>query len=125
MKYISLFAGIGCADVAWMPLGWEPLAFSEIDPFASAVLATRFPNVPNIGDITQHDWKQYRGRCDLVIGGSPCQAYSVAGLRQSLDDPRGQLTLAFVRACNDIDPPWVVWENVPYGKVYIRHVFPK
>ena len=113
MKYISLFAGIGCADVAWQPLGWEPLAFSEIDPFASAVLAARFPGVPNIGDVTSHDWRQYRGQCDLVIGGSPCQPYSVAGLRQSLDDPRGQLTLAFVRAVNEIDPPWTVWENVP------------
>ena len=113
MRYISLFAGIGCADVAWASLGWEPLAFAEIDPFASAILAARFSHVPNVGDVTAHDWSQYRGKCDLVIGGSPCQAFSIAGLKQSLDDPRGQLTLAFVEACNAIDPPWTVWENVP------------
>ena len=113
MKYISLFAGIGCADVAWAPLGWEPVAFSEIDPFASAVLAHRFPGVPNVGDVTAHDWSLYRGDVDLVVGGSPCQAFSVAGQRKSLDDKRGNLTLAFVEACNDIDPGIVVWENVP------------
>ncbi len=113
MRYISLFTGIGCADVAWMPLDWEPLAFSEIDPFASAVLSARFPGVPNVGDVTAHDWSAYRGRCDLVIGGSPCQAFSVAGLRKSLSDRRGNLTLAFVEACHAIDPGIVVWENVP------------
>jgi DNA (cytosine-5)-methyltransferase 1 len=113
MRYASLFAGIGCADVAWAPLEWEPVVFSEVDPFASAVLARRFPGVPNVGDVTAHDWSQYQGRVDLVVGGSPCQAFSCAGLRHSLSDRRGNLSLAFVEACNDIDPAFVLWENVP------------
>jgi len=113
MRYISLFSGIEAASVAWGPLGWTPVAFSEIDPFASAVLAYHWPDVPNHGDVTAFDWSQYRGKCDVVIGGSPCTSFSLAGLRKSLDDPRGQLTLAFARACNDIDPPLILWENVP------------
>jgi len=113
MRYISLFSGIEAASVAWGSLGWTPVAFAEIDPFASAVLAHHWPDVPNVGDVTVHDWSQYRGKCDLVIGGSPCQAFSVAGLRNSLSDARGNLTLSFVEACNAIDPPFVVWEQVP------------
>ena len=113
MKYISLFSGIECASVAWAALGWEPICFSEIEPFPSAVLAHRFPGVPNVGDMTKHDWSRYHGQCDVVIGGSPCQAFSVAGLRRSLEDDRGNLTLAYVRACNDINPAICVWENVP------------
>ena len=68
MKYISLFSGIEAATVAWEPLGWEAVAFSEIDPFPSAVLAQRFPNVPNLGDITKVDWSEYRGAVDVVVG---------------------------------------------------------
>lgn len=122
MRYASLFAGIGCADVAWAPLGWEPVVFSEIDPFASAVLAHRFPGVPNVGDVTAHDWSQYRGKVDLVIGGFPCQSHSVAGRRKGLDDPRGQLTIEFARVCNAIDPAWIVGENVP-GILSIKDAF--
>ena len=98
IKYISMFSGIEAATVAFHPLGWEALAFAEIEPFPSAVLAHHYPSVPNVGDMTKHDWAQYAGKCDLVIGGPPCQAFSVAGLRRSLDDERGNLSLEYFRA---------------------------
>lgn len=72
MKYISIFSGIEAATVAWQPLGWEPLAFSEIDPFPSTVLQHHYPDIPNLGDITKIDWNPYKGQADLVVGGSPC-----------------------------------------------------
>lgn len=72
VKYVSIFSGIEAATVAWHPLGWEPLAFSEIDPFPSTVLQHHYPNVPNLGDITKIDWNPYKGQADLVVGGSPC-----------------------------------------------------
>ncbi|MFT9112013.1 MAG: DNA cytosine methyltransferase [Bifidobacterium psychraerophilum] len=113
MRYISLFSGIEAASCAWGALGWEPVAFSEIEPFPKAVLADRYPNVPDLGDMTRVDWNEYRHAADVVVGGSPCQAFSVAGLRKALDDPRGQLMLEYLRACHAIDPEWIVWENVP------------
>ena len=113
MRYISLFSGIEAASVAWHPLGWETVAFAEIAPFPSAVLAHRFPDVPNLGDITKVDWSAYRGSADLVCGGSPCQSFSVAGLRKGLADPRGNLALEYLRAVDGVRPEWVVWENVP------------
>lgn len=70
MKYVSLFSGIEAASVAWEGLDWEPLCFAELDEFPSAVLAERFPDVPNVGDVTKVNWKRYRGKCDLVVGGS-------------------------------------------------------
>lgn len=72
MKYVSIFSGIEAATVAWHPLGWEPLAFSEIDPFPSTVLQHHYPDIPNLGDITKIDWNPYKGQADLVVGGSPC-----------------------------------------------------
>lgn len=113
MKYISLFSGIEAATVAWKPLGWKAVAYSEIDPFPKAVLAHHYHDVPDLGDMTKIDWRKYRGTVDVVVGGSPCQAFSVAGLRKALDDPRGQLMLEYLRACYQIDPEWIVWENVP------------
>lgn len=113
MRFVSLFSGIEAASVAWEPLGWEPLAFCEIEPFPSAVLAERWPGVPNVGDVMTHDWSQWRGRADLVVGGPPCQAFSIAGLRNSLDDARGNLSLEYVKVCRSIDPLWTVTENVP------------
>lgn len=113
MRYVSLFSGIEAASAAWGPLGWEPVAFSEIDPFACAVLAERFPGVPNLGDVTEVDWSGYAGSIDLIVGGSPCQAFSVAGKREGLMDSRGQLMLEYVRAVREIRPRWVLWENVP------------
>lgn len=113
VKYISLFSGIEAATVAWQPLGWEPIAYAEVEPFPKAVLKQHYPNVPDLGDMTKVDWKQYHHAADVVVGGSPCQAFSIAGLRKALDDPRGQLMLEYLRACAEIDPEWIVWENVP------------
>lgn len=113
MKYISLFSGIEAATVAWQTLGWEPVAYAEIEPFPKAVLKHHFPNVPDLGDMTKVNWKEYHHAADVVVGGSPCQAFSIAGLRKALDDPRGQLMLEYLRACAEIDPEWIVWENVP------------
>jgi DNA (cytosine-5)-methyltransferase 1 len=111
VRYISFCSGIEAATAAWHPLGWSPVAFCEIDRFPSKVLAHHYPDVPNLGDFTKVDWSQYSA--DICVGGTPCQAFSVAGLRNSLADERGNLTLEFVRAINTIRPHTVVWENVP------------
>lgn len=113
MNYISLFSGIEAASVAWGPLGWNPIAFSEIEPFCCELLAKRFPDVPNLGDISGVDWTVYEGSVDVIIGGSPCQAFSMAGRRLGLMDERGQLMLEFVRCVREVKPRWVIWENVP------------
>lgn len=112
MRYISVFSGIEAASVAWGQLGWEPVAFSEIDAFPSAVLAKRFPNVPNLGDITKVDWSPYRGTVDLVVGGSPCQSFSIAGKREGLAGASG-LMWEYIRCVQEVMPSWLVWENVP------------
>lgn len=112
-SYISLFSGIEAASVAWEPLGWKALAFSEIEPFCCDLLQARYPDVPNLGDISNIDWKPYEGSADVIIGGSPCQAFSVAGRREGLMDERGKLMLEFVRAVREVRPRWVLWENVP------------
>ena len=116
MKYLSVCSGIEAATVAWHPLGWEPVAFCEIDPFPAAVLAHHFHEVPNHGDFTQlldPDHPVRRQHVDLLVGGTPCQSFSVAGLRGGLEDPRGNLALAFVQLVGALEPRWVVWENVP------------
>ena len=112
MRYLSLFSGIEAASVACEGMGWEALAFAEIDPFPSAVLAERFPNVPNLGDVTNVKWKKYKGKCDLVVGGSPCQSFSVAGKREGLKGESG-LMFEYIRAVREIRPRWFLWENVP------------
>lgn len=112
MNYISLFSGIEAASVAWASLGWNPVAFSEIEPFCCDLLAKRFPDVPNLGDVAGVDWTEYEGSVDVVIGGSPCQAFSIAGRRLGLMDERGQLMLEFVRCVREAKPRWVIWENV-------------
>lgn len=114
MRYVSLFSGIEAASVAWCPLGWEPLAFSEIEPFPSAVLAHRYPGVPNLGDVTKIDWRVHSGctTADLVVGGSPCQSFSIAGRREGLEGASG-LMWEYVRAIRELRPRWLVWENVP------------
>ena len=99
--------------MAWGPLGWEPVWFSEIEPFPCALLAHHYPNVPNLGDMTQIDGTAWRGQIDVLAGGTPCQAFSVAGQRKSLEDERGNLTLKFVELADAIEPPVLVWENVP------------
>lgn len=87
-RYLSTFSGIEAASVAWEPLGWRPAAFAEVDPFASAVLEARFPQVRNLGDVTQFRKWPDLGPINLLVGGSPCQAFSVAGLQHGLADPR-------------------------------------
>ena len=153
MRYLSICSGIESATVAWHPLGWEPVAFAEIDPFPCAVLhhhygsgrPLRMPDpdapgidaaekrrrraaikgvaylpekpalngVPNLGDFTQIQSSDLRSDIDLLVGGTPCQDFSVAGLRAGLDGDRGNLSLEFLRLAQRTRPRWLVWENVP------------
>lgn len=115
MKYGSVCSGIEAASVAWEPLGWEAQWYAEIEHFPSAVLAHRFPTVPNLGDMTKiHETKHFQNATiDLLVGGTPCQSFSVAGLRKGLDDPRGNLMLTFLSLAGRKKPRWIVWENVP------------
>lgn len=112
MKFGSVCSGIEAASAAWNPLGWRAAFLSEIDPFASAVLAHHHPTVPNLGDMTKFkDWPD--ASIDVLCGGTPCQSFSNAGLRAGLDDPRGQLMLTFGAIAARYRPRWLVWENVP------------
>jgi len=112
MRYVSVCAGIEAATVAWHHLGWEPAWFSEIEPFPSAVLAHHYPKVKNLGDMTRFEtWPD--ATIELLCGGTPCQSFSVAGLRQGLADPRGNLMLTFLAIARRYRPRWIVWENVP------------
>lgn len=112
MRYVSIFSGVEAATLAWEPLGWEPLAFCEIDDFPSAVLAEHWPNVPNLGDITKVDWKkEIHGAVDLVVGGSPCQSFSIAGKREGLKGASG-LMFEYIRCVQELMPRWFLWENV-------------
>jgi DNA (cytosine-5)-methyltransferase 1 len=115
MKYGSVCSGIEAASVAWHPLGWEPQWFSEIESFPSEVLKQRFPDVPNLGDMTQLTSNPTFNEksIDLLVGGTPCQSFSVAGLRGGLADPRGNLMLTFLGLADAKKPKWIVWENVP------------
>ena len=114
IKYLSVCSGIEAASVAWHGLGWTPVGFSEIEPFPSAVLAHHYPSVPNFGDMTKHEsWPIEPGSIDLLVGGTPCQSFSVAGLRAGLSDPRGGLMLTYLEIARRLRPRWVVWENVP------------
>jgi DNA (cytosine-5)-methyltransferase 1 len=115
MKYGSVCSGIEAASVAWHDLGWEPQWFSEIEQFPSEVLKHRFPMVPNLGDMTTINQNPIANErpIDLLVGGTPCQSFSVAGLRKGLDDPRGNLMLTFLSIADKFRPKWLVWENVP------------
>ena len=114
MRYLSVCSGIEAASVAWESLGWTPVAFAEIERFPSQVLAHHFPGVPNLGDMTRYkEWDIDRGAVDLIVGGTPCQSFSVAGLRKGLEDPRGNLALTFLGMVDHFKPEWVIWENVP------------
>ena len=112
MRYGSVCSGIEAATAAWHPLGWEPAFFSEIEPFPRAVLAHHYPDVPLHGDFTTIQGDEY-GPIDLLVGGTPCQSFSIAGLRGGLDDDRGNLALEFLRLAQRKRPKWLVWENVP------------
>jgi len=112
VRYGSVCSGVEAATVAWHELGWEPKWFSEIEQFPSAVLKHHYPNIPNMGDMTKHkEWKN--GAIDLLVGGTPCQSFSVAGLRKGLDDPRGNLMLTYLAIAEQYRAKWLVWENVP------------
>jgi DNA (cytosine-5)-methyltransferase 1 len=124
VKFLSICSGIEAASVAWGPLGWEAVAFSEIEPFPCAVLAHHYPHVPNLGDMTKFDtWpEEIFLEADLIVGGPPCQAFSVAGNREGLADDRGNLTLVYVQLINHADlirkkhgkePVIAFYENVP------------
>ncbi|HEM8561043.1 TPA: Dam family site-specific DNA-(adenine-N6)-methyltransferase [Citrobacter farmeri] len=125
MKYGSVCSGIEAASKAWEPLGWKPAWFSEIEPFPSAVLAHHWPDVSNLGDMTKIADAVRSGEVEapeVVVGGTPCQSYSIGGKRQGLSDPRGQLTLSYVELADAIDSKRrgngdqeaiFVWENVP------------
>ena len=112
MRYFSICSGIEAATVAWEPLGWEAAAYAEIEKFPAAVLEHHYPHTPNLGDMTKIKGEDYRD-VDVLVGGTPCQAFSVAGLRAGLVDPRGNLTLVFAKLADDMAPPFIVWENVP------------
>ncbi|SAB03795.1 BsuMI modification methylase subunit ydiP [Enterobacter hormaechei] len=125
MKYGSVCSGIEAASKAWEPLGWKPAWFSEIEPFPSAILAHHWPEITNLGDMTQIADAVRTGNVeapDVLVGGTPCQAFSIAGLREGLSDDRGQLTLSYVELANAIDAKRrergepeaiIVWGNVP------------
>ncbi|WP_234729401.1 DNA cytosine methyltransferase [Acidocella facilis] len=112
MRYGSVCSGIEAATVAWEPLGWEPAFFAEIAKFPRAVLRHHYPEVPLHGDFTTIKAGQY-GAIDLLVGGTPCQSFSIAGLRGGLDDERGNLALEFLRLAGRLCPRWILWENVP------------
>ncbi len=115
LNFATVCSGIGAPEVAWTPLGWQSQFFSEIEKFPSAVLAHHYPNVPNLGDMNHiHEKEQFKAATiNVLCGGTPCQSFSIAGLRAGLDDPRGNLALTFLKLVNLKRPRWVVWENVP------------
>jgi DNA (cytosine-5)-methyltransferase 1 len=113
MNYLSVCSGIEAATVAWDGMDWNPLAFSEIEKFPSEVLKHHYPTVPNFGDMTKFkEWDFGTNRLDLLVGGTPCQSFSVAGLRKGLEDPRGNLALVYCGILDKFRPKWFVWENV-------------
>jgi DNA (cytosine-5)-methyltransferase 1 len=112
MRYGSVCSGVEAATVAWHSLGWEPQWFSEIEKFPSAVLQHHYPDTPNYGDMTAfEEWPN--DPIDVLVGGTPCQSFSVAGLRKGLADPRGNLMLTYLAIAARYQPNWLVWENVP------------
>lgn len=113
MNYLSVCSGIEAATVAWHQMSWKPTAFSEIEKFPCEVLKHHYPNVPNLGDMTKYKEWVLNEPIDILVGGTPCQSFSVAGLRKGLDDPRGNLALIYVGILDKFRPKWFVWENVP------------
>jgi len=112
LTFGSVCSGIGAPEVAWHTLGWKSAFMSEIDKFPRAVLEQRFPGVPLHGDFTTIGEDDY-DKIDLLVGGTPCQSFSIAGLRGGMDDDRGNLSLEFCRLAGRLKPRWIVWENVP------------
>lgn len=126
LTYGSLFSGIEAATVAFHPLGWKPLWFAEIHKFCCKLLNNYYPTIPNFGDITSVDFIDKLSKVDLIIGGSPCQSFSIAGKQKGLDDERGQLTFRFFEIIKQLKPRWFIWENVSNvlninsGKIFWR-----
>lgn len=113
MRYLSVCSGIEAASCAWKHLGWKAAAYSEIEPFPCSVLQHHYPDTPNWGDMTKwSEWPNDSG-IDLLVGGTPCQSFSVAGKRGGMDDVRGQLALGFSAIAERYRPRWIIWENVP------------
>ena len=111
-RYATVCSGIEAPSAAWHSLGWEPIFFSEIEKFPCALLYHHYPNVPNYGDMTKFkEWPN--ATIDVLAGGTPCQSFSIAGLRKGLDDPNGNLTLVYLAIAARYRPKWLVWENVP------------
>lgn len=111
LRFLSVCSGIEAASVSWHPLGWRAVAFSEIEKFPSAVLAHHYPDVPNLGDMTKFkEWPDYA--IELLCGGTPCQSFSIGGLRKGLEDPRGSLMLTYLAIAKRYRPRIIVWENV-------------
>ena len=113
MRYASVCSGVEAASLAWEPLGWRPVWFSEVAAFPAAVLAHRWPDVPNLGDMTKIKGKEHHGAVDLLVGGTPCQGFSVAGKRGGMDDGRSGLAGRYIELLGSMRPKWFVWENVP------------
>jgi len=113
LKYLSVCSGIEAATVAWHDMGWKPVGFSEIEKFPSQLLNHHYPNVTNYGDMTKFKEWNINESIDLLVGGTPCQSFSIAGLRKGLEDPRGNLMLTYLAMANHFKPKWLLWENVP------------
>jgi DNA (cytosine-5)-methyltransferase 1 len=113
VNYLSVCSGIEAATVAWHDMGWKPVGFSEIEKFPSQLLQHHYPHVTNYGDMTKFkEWK-LNDTVGLLVGGTPCQSFSVAGLRKGLEDPRGNLMLTYLGIADHFKPKWLLWENVP------------
>jgi DNA (cytosine-5)-methyltransferase 1 len=112
LRYATVCSGVEAVSLGWEPLGMAPVFFSEVERFPSAVLAHHWSEVPNLGNMLDIKGEDWRGKLDILWGSTPCQAFSLAGKRESLDDARGLLTLKFCDLANEIDPPFVCWENV-------------
>lgn len=113
MNYLSICSGIEAATTAWHHMGWKPVGFSEIEKFPSLVLQHHYPEITNYGDMTKYKEWNIHEPIDLIVGGTPCQSFSVAGLRKGLEDPRGNLALTYVGLLDHFRPKWFIWENVP------------
>jgi len=113
MNYLSVCSGIEAATVAWHDMGWKPIGFSEIEKFPSQLLQHHYPNVTNYGDMTKFKEWNINEPVNLLVGGTPCQSFSVAGLRKGLEDPRGNLMLTYLGIADKFKPKWLLWENVP------------
>ena len=112
MKYLSICSGIEACSVAWHPLGWEAIGFAEIEEFRSEVLKYHYPEVKNYGDFTKITKENIKCHTDVLVGGTPCATFSIAGLRKGLDEDRGNLALEFIKLIKRVRPTWIIWENV-------------